>query len=350
MQVLDYKQLGRAYGSLDIKADFKTCPEDFVVEEYLPFSLSGEGEHVWLYVQKRGCNTDWLAGVLAKHAGIQPRSVGYAGLKDRHGVTSQWFSVHLPGLPGPDWKQLESDEISILENIRHSRKLQRGALKENHFHITLRNVTGPLKLLNERCKLIARQGVPNYFGEQRFGFGLGNIKYAESMFLKPGKRISRHKRSLYLSAARSWIFNNILCERISNKTWNRHLQGDVFMLDGKSACFIDDGSDDLESRIGCLEIHPTAVLWGSGVSMSQHENADLEKTIIDEWPVFRDGLIHVGVQQQRRALRFVPRDMVCGAEGGVFTLSFKLQAGSYATALLRELVQLKEPERANIQL
>jgi len=348
MQALKYAQFAKVYEPLDIAADFKTSPEDFIVEEHLPFQLSGEGEHTWLYVQKRGCNTNWVAGLLANHAQVKQRAIGYAGLKDRHGVTSQWFSVHLPGLPEPDWKSLESEEIIVLKNVKHSRKLQRGALKENYFRITLRNITGSLEALSERCELLSHQGLPNYFGEQRFGFGLGNLKHAESMFLHPKKRISRHKRSLYLSAARSWIFNTILSTRIQDKTWNQYLAGDVFMLDGKSACFSDDDSEDLETRIEQLEIHPTAVLWGSGVSMSQGENADLEKAIADAWPVFRDGLVQARVEQQRRALRFLPREMEWTAEGGVFTLSFKLQAGSYATALLRELAALNEPERANI--
>jgi len=347
-QAPNYEQFIRAYEPLGITADFKTNPEDFVVEELLSFSLSGEGEHVWLYIRKRGCNTNWVADLLAKFAGLKQRAVGYAGLKDRHGVTSQWFSVHLPGMEEPDWSLLESEEISILKNVRHSRKLQRGALKENHFHITLRNVTGPVSALSTRCELIAQQGVPNYFGEQRFGHSLANLAHSESMFLKPEKRISRHKRSLYLSAARSWLFNEILATRILNKTWNRRIAGDVFMLDGKSACFSDDGSDDLDTRIDQLEIHPTAVLWGSGHSMSQAECADLEKSIIDQWPIFRDGLVKAKVQQQRRALRVLSRDMEWSAEGDSFSLAFKLRSGSYATMVLRELVQLNEPKRANI--
>ena len=147
-------------------------------------------------------------------------------------MTRQWFSVHLPGLKEPDWTLLESDVINILKNVRHSRKLQRGALKENHFRIILRNISGSMPALSERCELISQQGIPNYFGEQRFGHSLANLMHAESMFLKPAKKISRHKKSLYLSAARSWLFNEILSTRVQNHTWNRTVVGDVFMLDG----------------------------------------------------------------------------------------------------------------------
>jgi len=366
----DFDQFAHAYASLAITASFKTTPQDFIVEERLPFGLSGEGEHVWLHIRKAGCNTDWVARMLAKLAGVRLRCIGYAGLKDRHGLTSQWFSVHLPGKEGPDWRLIESssdeaendpenspensqEQIKVLEIKRHSRKLRRGALKENRFHIRLRSLSSTagrsmeemVSLMDNRCQLIAKSGIPNYFGEQRFGRGMGNLASAVELFtnkdVRVPKSIPRHKKSIYLSAARSWIFNRILSQRVMAGSWNRRIVGDVFMLDGKSACFQDDASEDLNDRLSQGELHPTAVLWGEGELMTVAEAAELENRVIDTCPEFREGLREFKVQQMRRALRVVPGDMVWTFEEGVFSLAFNLPAGCYATMVLRELLDLE---------
>jgi tRNA pseudouridine13 synthase len=351
-----FERFTHAYKSLGIAADFKSMPEDFVVDEKLPFDLSGSGEHAWLHIRKRGCNTDWVAKLLAKTAGVRARSVGYAGLKDRHGLTSQWFSVHLPGIEDPDWSVIESDEIHILDIKRHSRKLRRGALKENRFHVVLRalrSVSDPTekslgKLLDERCQLIAEHGVPNYFGEQRFGHQLGNLTSAAEMFTNKNIRLPRNKKSIYLSAARSWIFNGILSQRVEQGLWDQRVAGDVFMLEGKTACFWDDSSPDLESRMKAGEIHPTAALWGEGLLVSKGQVAEQEARIADAYPVFRDGLCEFKVQQMRRSMRVIPGDMAWERQGDEMTLAFNLPAGSYATMVLRELVVLHEKNRLNV--
>ncbi|MBT8438178.1 MAG: tRNA pseudouridine(13) synthase TruD, partial [Gammaproteobacteria bacterium] len=153
----------KVYQPLNITAKLKRHVEDFVVEEQIPVKFTGEGEHCWIYVQKSGCNTDWLAQQLAKYCGVKKLAVAYAGLKDRHAVTSQWFSIQLPGKPTPDWRKFEAsfekhvsanhakfndlsganppETVQILQSFRHNRKLQRGALKANRFKITLRDLS-----------------------------------------------------------------------------------------------------------------------------------------------------------------------------------------------------------------
>lgn len=357
-----FDQFAHAYEPLGINACFKSSVEDFMVQEKLPFDLSGEGEHTWLHIRKSGCNTDWVARKLADLAGVRLRCVGYAGLKDRHGLTSQWFSVHLPGKDDPDWSLLESyssdseagltnspEQLEILEIKRHSRKLRRGALKENRFYIRLRSLKHInrladklLQAIDKRCQLIAGSGVPNYFGEQRFGRGMGNLASAIELFSHREVRIPRHKKSIYLSAARSWIFNRILSQRVTEGLWNQRIAGDVFMLDGKTACFQDDDSSVLNERLDKGEIHPTAVLWGTGDSMTMGAAAELESDIINACPVFRDGLQEFKVQQMRRALRVIPGEMVWSYKDAIFSLEFTLPAGSYATMVLRELFELEE--------
>ena len=355
----------RLYPVLPVVADFKQSPEDFIVEEHIAFDLTGEGEHCWLYIRKRLLNTEDVAQKLAKFAGVKSLAIGYAGLKDKVGVTSQWFSVQLPGKESPDWSQLESENLQVLKSTRHSRKLQRGALSFNSFTIHLRNVQSREESfdafdgLQQRCQQIVLSGVPNYFGLQRFGRGLNNLSAAEKMFNPAGnssdensneanakrkkrKKLPRHLRSLYLSSARSWMFNHILSARIHAGNWNKRMPGDVFQLNGKSACFVDDGDECLEQRLQQFEIHPTATLWGDGDMLSQAECRLLENDIVDRFPVFRDGLIAARVDTKRRALRLQLVNLEGVRQGDDFILSFQLPPGAYATVVLDEIVNINQ--------
>jgi len=341
-----FDQFAHAYPLLDISARFKQAPEDFVVDEELPFELTGQGEHAWLHVRKRNNNTDWVAARIAEYAGVKKHAVGYAGLKDRFAVTTQWFSVYLPGRDDVDWDGFQLEGVELLQSTRHQRKLQRGALKQNRFIVTLRDIEignhGNTGQVIERCELIKQQGVPNYFGEQRFGHDLKNLVDAERMFSHARNRLPRQKRSLFLSAARSWMFNTILSKRVIAGTWNRRIKGDVFMLDGRSACFKDDGSPELDQRIDNGEIHPSAVLWGDGENMATGDCETIEAEVVDCFPLFKQGLRDARVNQQRRAMRLLVKDIECRREAADLVLRFSLQAGSYATMVLREIVKLKK--------
>ena len=346
-------QFLKAYPEPGITARFKTVPEDFIVTEILPFELEDAGEHSWLYIEKRASNTEWVARQLARHAQVPLKQVSYAGLKDRQSIARQWFSVHLPGKDGPDWSSLDNAEFRILEQRRHRKKLQRGALKSNHFQIVLRELaysdgrsvdSAVVEQLAERCELIRRSGVPNYFGEQRFGKNLSNMDRALAMFQTPAKRLPRHKRSLYLSAARSWLFNSVLSSRIEQQNWDQRLEGDVFMLDGKRACFTDDGSDSLDDRLKSGEIHPTAPLWGQGDCMSAGACEVLEQKVIAEHQTLAEGLVAARLECQRRATRLLPSAMSWQADADIFRIDLTLSAGQYATTVLRELVDLHQPQ------
>lgn len=309
-----------------------------MVEEQLAYELSGEGEHLWLWVEKTNQNSDWVAKQIAHFIGIPARAVGVAGKKDRYAVTRQWMSCHLPGKTDPDFSTFQVDGVRILNSRRHQRKLQTGGLSGNRFEIVLRDLSGDLDSIESRLMQIKTEGVPNYFGEQRFGRNFDNLSQA-SRFFSGELRPKRHQKTMYLSAARSWIFNQILSHRIELGNWNQFEPGDVLQLEGSQRWFKDDGDDGLAQRVLEKDLHPTGALVGRGELPSTQQVADLEAGIIGQHPLWQQGLEKAGMQQDRRALRVVPQQLSwhLGADN-VMRLEFVLPAGSYATMLVRELM------------
>lgn len=330
--------LPRAFGDAPTNGRMRACNEDFYVEEQLPLEPSGEGEHIWLEVEKNGMNTDWLAKRLAEFAGVKPMAVSYAGMKDRNAVTRQWYSVQVPIKQELDFQELELEGFRLLRQQRHSRKLKRGTLSGNRFRIRLRDLEGDLAQLEPLCETIRQRGMPNYFGEQRFGHGMNNLERARALFEGQLRGVKKHQRGIYLSAARSWLFNRVLGQRVEDGSWDQALAGDVFMLDGRSACFADDGSADLPHRLAGMEIHPTGPMWGRGELMTLGPVRDLEQQLARDYPLFCEGLEKAGLNQERRALRVNVTEMHWQwEENQTFVIDFCLPAGSYATSVLREL-------------
>ncbi|MGV6808827.1 MAG: tRNA pseudouridine(13) synthase TruD [bacterium] len=341
--------------------------EDFRVDEIPSIQPSGSGEHIWLKVRKVNTNTDWLAGQLARIANIKKRDVGYAGLKDRHAVTTQWFSLYLseskthsaPNSPHispslPNWAAHLPPEVSILEETRHTRKLRTGTLHGNQFDVLIRDCQ-PLAptaapsyspssihlptLLNERLALLTQQGVPNYFGEQRFGKGLSNIHSASAWFAGEFEPKKRHLQSVYLSAARSWLFNQMVAARIAQQTYSSLLAGEVFMLAGSHSWFYEPLSDDLCQRYQQGDIHPTAALWGKGPLASRAIIADLEQHIAQQYSLLARGLEQQSLTQDRRAIRLMLNDLQHSWQSPQqLRLRFSLPAGAFATAVLKEIM------------
>ena len=327
------------------RAILRVTPEDFVVDEQIDIALSATGEHLWLQVRKRGVNTNFVARLLARAAGVPQRAVSYAGMKDRHAVTTQWFSVHLPGRETPDLTAALPPEIDVLAAHRHARKLQRGALTGNRFTIVLRECIGDHEQLLQRVEAIARTGVPNYFGEQRFGRDGGNIARAEAMFRGTSVR-DHHQRGIYLSAARSLLFNEILARRVAATTWDCGLAGDVFILNGTNSFFVPPEIDDvIQRRLVQGDIHVSGPLWGAGELPSRGDIRALEVSVAQEYPVLAEGLARARLAQERRALRLLARDLeVVWLDATTLKLSFALHAGSYATTVLRELACYRDAQ------
>ena len=359
------------------QATYKAHTTDFVVNELLPLAFTGEGEHLWLHIQKSGMNTAYLAKLLSEWADIPLRDVGYSGLKDRHALTTQWFSLRIPKkqLPDSEFAPVDigaNESITILEQQWHNKKLNRGTHRANQFIITLRDIEfvgfdtpSPEQLLfakqavEQHLVIISQSGVPNYFGPQRFGRSGNNIREALSLFARPvpearppsnrgkRKRVPREQNTMELSAARSLIFNEILAARVRDGSWNHGLAGEVFNLDGSGSIFASDVIDDtLRARLESGDIHPTAVLWGTGNEKVSGKAAAMEADTVAHSPLLTQlatGLEQRDIKAQRRALR-LPIEALSwewqDTKGSqILILNFTLTTGSFATSVLASLVQ-----------
>ena len=327
-----------AYPASGARATLKRLNEDFTVTE-LPLQLpSGEGEHIWLDIEKNGANTAFVAQQLAEAAGVQERDVGYAGLKDRYAITRQWFSIYLPsGKTGetPDLTQIQHPEFKVLGQSRHVKKLRPGDLQGNRFRIVLRDVTGDpdaMKAIEANLQAIASHGVPNYFGAQRFGFDGGNVEQGRAMLAREIRVRNPKKKGIYLSAVRSFVFNEVLALRIQQGLWGQTLPGDVMDEAGR----------------------PTGPLWGRGRVVTTDQAQALENGVAERHATLCDGMEHAGLDQERRALVASPVDMSwawqkadhqAGDQADQLVLTFSLPAGNYATSVLNEILRTTEPDR-----
>lgn len=330
-----------AWGEPCGSAQLKACAEDFQVDEVLDIPLSGTGEHLWLWVEKRMLNTEEAARRLAKAAGVSLRQISYAGLKDRQALTRQWFSIHLPGKSDPQFSAAEGEDLRILDIQRHSRKLQRGAHSANGFTIRLTDLKADRAALEQRLQTIAAQGVPNYFGLQRFGENgnnvLGALEYAQRNELP----VQRNLRSRLLSTGRSTVFNRVLAQRVQNKTWNVAQVGDVLAFTGSRSFFVAGPDECLDPRLAELDVHPTGPLWGDGELVGQAQTQHDELAIAATCPELCAWLARANLQHERRILRLPVRDLAWEFPADdCLQVQFILPPGCYATVVLREIVEL----------
>ncbi len=311
------------------------------MDELLGFDADGEGEHVLLRVEKRGANTGWVAGQLARVAGVDPREVGYAGQKDRQALSWQSFTVPLRrDQPVEQWFGREGEGYRVLEACRHGRKLRPGAHRGNRFRIRLRDAVTEAAALEFRAEQVRRLGVPNYFGPQRFGRGGANLGRARAWAASGQAPRSRADRNFALSAARSLLFNRVLAERLRRGDWNVLLPGEAVILEGRRSFFVPQEIDDaLRERAAAMDLHPSGPLWGRGDSPAQGAAAAVEKGAIAEDVDLAQLLGAQGLTQERRSLRLPVAGLELIREGDSVVFSFELPRGTFATAVLHEFVR-----------
>ena len=331
--------LGKPQQAGRLKAEFA----DFIVREELGYPLAGEGEFVAVKVRKTNANTLFVGEQLAKFVGISAKNMSYAGLKDRHAVTEQWFCLHLAGKETPDFSAFECEGVEILEVTRHNRKIRTGALEGNYFELLLRDVeeTDELK---QRLNQLQAVGFPNYFTEQRFGRDGHNLTQAQRWASGEISVKDRKKRSFYLSAARSEVFNLVVSQRIADQQMQTVLLGDYLQLAGSNSFFEVKAEDLMQSqqRLDENDVLLTAPLIGEN-SLQQNGN-ECEEAIVAQ----HENLINLMKKERmnaaRRAMLCKLQDLRWQFEPEGLRLTFFLNSGSYATGLVRELITLNEEE------
>lgn len=338
---MDMANLTWLHGRPQATGVLKASPEDFIVVEDLGFAPDGEGEHLLVNIRKNGCNTQFVADNLAKFAGIHSRSVSYAGLKDRHAVTEQWFCLHLPGKASPDLSRFTLEGCEVLQTARHLRKLRIGSLKGNHFTLVLRHISDRQDV-EQRLQAIAADGVPNYFGSQRFGHGGNNLTMARRWARDEIRVKERNKRSFYLSASRSALFNAVTSQRLANQQQCVVLEGDALQLAGRGSWFVAKAEElpALQQRLNAGELLVTAPLPGDGEPGTTAEALKFEQQCLAEQPELLTLLRRERVESARRALLLQPQNLLWNWwDDATVELRFWLPAGSFATSVVREIMQ-----------
>lgn len=327
-----------AYGKPQSSASFKLSPDDFHVNEFFDGQFSGQGEHILLKIEKRGLTTEELVKSLARIINKPPKLISYAGLKDRQALTTQWLSIHAPGEEIEGIETLESPGWRVIESTRHNKKLKPGFLAGNQFMVRLRDVSN-IDLFLNRLEQIKNNGVPNYFGEQRFGREAGNLIKAEQMLVQGRKVKDRFLKGMYFSTARSWLFNLILAKRVQEDCWNTPLVGDVMQLSGSNSIFSIDGiEENIIRRIHEKDISPASPLPGKGRAIAKGDALKTINSVYEDWLPWVEGLEKYGLEEAWRANILHVDHLEYAVNEQIIELSFMLQAGAYATVLLRELV------------
>lgn len=338
--MIQFDALTYLHGKPQSTGLLKASPEDFLVVEDLGFKPDGEGEHILVRILKNGCNTRFVAEALAKFLKIHAREVSFAGQKDKHAVTEQWLCARVPGKEMPDLSQFQLEGCQVLEYARHKRKLRLGALQGNQFTIVLREVKGRDDV-EARLQAIVDGGVPNYFGAQRFGAGGSNLHGAQRWAESGAPVRDRNKRSFWLSAARSALFNQIVSERLKKTDFNQVVDGDALQLSGRGSWFVASGEElaELQPRVDARELMITAALPGSGDWGTQRDALAFEQTVLAEETALQSLLQREKVEAARRAMLLYPQQLCWNWWDDVTVeLRFWLPAGSFATSVVRELI------------
>ena len=306
--------------------------EDFLVDEELAYSPSGEGEHLFVRFQKKNLTTE---EAVRRLAGKKKRDTGIAGYKDKHGITTQWISIPLPiAEPIPTFE--ESDDLVVLEAKRHVHKLRRGHAKANRFRIVVRGVdTAAMDRARTELDRMRTSGVPNRFGAQRFGIDGDNAERALE-FVRGRTRAPRDRRvrDLLISALQSKVFNRIVELRLERGLWMRAIEGDVMVKHASGGMFTVEDVEAETPRVERLEISPTGLLPGRRTEIA----TSLEQDAIADCSLTPDDISKLSTGT-RRVLRFPldPSAQIDEVAPDAYRLQITLPSGAFATVVLDEL-------------
>jgi tRNA pseudouridine13 synthase len=334
-------KLAYPYGVALINGLVKAQASDFRVTEELGFQPTGEGEHLFLLIEKSMMTTHELIERVAHDFSIKTRDIGYCGLKDKLAVTRQWLSLYLPGQMH-SLKLPSVADYNLLDHQWHNKKLRPGTHRSNHFEVVVRDVESIPETTRRQLDMIRQQGMANYFGEQRFGRQGDNVEQAVRAFNNPrrARKLSRTKKSLYLSALRSFLFNRVLSRRIEQGIWTRPICGDVFMLSGSQSIFYEPINDELLERYNHQDISSTISLHGAGNRLLQSQAREIEDAVLAEHEAIGQCLLQVKAKLQMRAARVAVVDLRVEFDKSEQSLYIeaRLPRGSYFTTLLEHFI------------
>ncbi|MEJ2039098.1 MAG: tRNA pseudouridine(13) synthase TruD [Desulfosarcinaceae bacterium] len=325
----------------------KTEPEHFEVEEILPYSACGEGEHVFITLRRSGWNTPDVARALINRFKIPPVDVGWGGRKDKRAVVTQTFSVRLPlGLPLPRIQEELADlPFEILGIERHRNKLKTGHVAGNRFCILLsRPDPGALDQAGAIAEMLRRLGIPNYFGEQRFGIAMRNLDRAAGLLAR--KRTPRGRDNLFLvSALQSALFNCWLGERFGDGFSACMLPGDVARKTDTGGLFLVEDEKDANTRFNNGEIVYTGPMFGHKMKAAGHLAARREAALLQRFALQTTMFKPLRAPGTRRAGLIRLDDLAIRPASQGLEFRFTLPAGSYATTVMREFTRPQSPGR-----
>jgi tRNA pseudouridine13 synthase len=347
-QAPDFPPVAYLYGEPQATANLRTQADDFIVDEELSFTPTGHGEHLLLLVEKIGQNTQYVAKQIAAAAGLKARLVSYAGLKDRHAVTRQWFCLPVPIKQELHYQDWNIEGVRILQTMRHQRRLKLGSIKQNHFQLKLRKISDKAEVESKLQQIV--QGVPNYYGEQRFGHFGGNLQLAARLFA--GESIpDRQLRGLALSASRSMLFNQQVSARVQQQLFLTLLPGAVVQLDGSGSVFcVPELTEEISRRLQEQDVHPTAILPGIGKVLESGAALDWQLQQLAPYQHWVQALCDLNVNTERRSCRLVPKALSYQWQDDTLILQFALPTGCFATSVLRELVKYQDLGREQVML
>lgn len=329
-----------------VTGDLKHEPEDFIVEEIPAYEPTGEGEHLYLWIEKRDISADFLAAHLARVLNMNRNDLGVAGLKDRRAITRQWVSVSASFEPQVDG--IERDDIHVLKSVRHGNKLKTGHLRGNRFEILLRTTEqNAYKTSLELVELVNKTGVPNYFGDQRFGIDRSTLELGYELLrgtTSPAKIPFKKRKFLMrlaLSSVQSDLFNQVLAERIQSQTIHKVLMGEVMQVRETGGVFVVEAPDVDQQRFELGEIVPTGPLFGPKMKAPIEAAAEVERLILE-----KSGLEMSHFEKfskltsgARRPYLVWPQELQVRAVPEGLWFCFSLPSGCYATVLLREFLK-----------
>jgi tRNA pseudouridine13 synthase len=323
-----------------IGGKIKTIPDDFEVEEIPAYEPSGQGDFLYLWIEKRDMGAEFFTRQIARRLDIPVGEVGTAGLKDRRAVTRQMVSV--PANIEARLSQLDGDGIKMLRVGRHTNKLRSGHLHGNRFRILIREPANvDVRAIVDRLR---QHGLPNYYGPQRFG---QNHKTLEvGLALLHGEQTAKSIRNpflkkLALSAAQSALFNHSLALRFHDGLLGRVLPGDVMCKIPFGGMFVAIDAEAEQKRFDAREIVTAGPIFGRKTFAAVQEAAQREKATLTAFELTESSFNRFGklLQGTRRHNLVYIDDLAAGPEAEGLRLTFSLPAGSYATVLLREFVK-----------